>query len=195
MKNRQRLSATEIAGGSGAAAGALDYFIAANREKVAGKTMHSMQLKKKLKKKTATDDRQDGVLVVSPIPVPFPTLIPATISPFPIAASVCCNFSHDYVALTFGLRNQPMQQCNGNCKSYDAPPPCGGPPPPILLPHRKMCCANGVRQENELWKNDGRRENKENNIDDKISWACCRWTAGGVGGRQAGALGDGDRRR
>lgn len=129
MKNRQRLSATEIAGGSGVAAGALDYFIAANREKVAGKTMHSMQLKKKLKKKTATDDRQDGVLVVSPIPVPFPTLIPATISPFPIAASVCCNFSHDYVALTFGLRNQPMQQCNGNCKSYDAPPPCGGPPP------------------------------------------------------------------
>jgi len=51
MKNRQRLSATEIAGGSGVAAGALDYFIAANREKVAGKTMHSMQLKKKLKKK------------------------------------------------------------------------------------------------------------------------------------------------
>jgi len=60
MKNRQRLSATEIAGGSGVAAGALDYFIAANREKVAGKTMHSMQLKKKLKKKIHVQRRRSA---------------------------------------------------------------------------------------------------------------------------------------
>lgn len=184
-KNNKKRQRGEKRSGNGGGGGNCNAITSSRqREKVAGKTWKTGKLQ-------TGDDRQRWRVMVAGPPPPLPLSLPlpaaTTISPFPIAASACCNFSHDYVALTFGLRNHSAAHAAMQWKLQiiwmQHPPPASPlvpPGAPPLSPPQNVCCANGVRQENELWKTAAvEKQGKQH----RNLW------------RGERALGDGDRRR